>query len=233
MGTLSFSHNRGAKIDCQNSQGRTAVHYAAMMGHAAVLKELISAKANTAILDADGAHAIHFAAAYSRLNTLEIILEAKDAPVELEDKNGNTPLLYAVKKNSPDIVRSLIEKGRADPMLPCKNGIPIAIAIQNKQWGCVIHMLMAMPADKIKSHFLTLLNDRAIKQEIAQAFFHFVKKLPLDEEAQRVKNVLQQKNMLGVLLSTPDIPLLNISYFKKPAVIEEVKKFGMERKYIK
>lgn len=85
----------GTNPNDQDTDGRTALHEAAIINHVEMVRMLLAAKANPNIQDASGWTALHFAAREQNTDIGGLLLDA-GADVDREDRYGNTPLSNAV-----------------------------------------------------------------------------------------------------------------------------------------
>lgn len=60
--------------------------------------------------NADGQTALHLACRRGSVELVEAILEYKEANVDVLDKDGDPPLVFALASGSPECVRALINK---------------------------------------------------------------------------------------------------------------------------
>jgi TPR repeat protein len=71
---------------------------------------------------------IYEAAKDGDLTTVQALVTTNVAVVDARDADGNTPLLWAVKRDQPDVAKFLLSKG-ADPSITNKNGLsPLQMA---------------------------------------------------------------------------------------------------------
>lgn len=68
------------------------------------LSSLLEAK------NADGQTALHLACRRGSVELVEAILEYKEANVDVLDKDGDPPLVFALASGSPECVRALINR---------------------------------------------------------------------------------------------------------------------------
>lgn len=101
--------NHGANVDTKNNSGFTPVMHAVFEDNVKVLEMLIAVGAN---VDAGNDYTpLHVAASQSKnLKTLKLLIDA-GADLEVKDKNGKTPLNWAVKKENIDTINVLIDAG--------------------------------------------------------------------------------------------------------------------------
>lgn len=111
----------GARVDVRDSDGRTALHWAAEKGNSTMVSFLGEEGAKVGEEDGDGASALHLAAKAGDLRTVEVLVEDLHAELEAKDKGGLTPLMNAVINGDRKIVEFLL-KQRADVQAQSNNG---------------------------------------------------------------------------------------------------------------
>jgi ankyrin repeat protein len=79
--------------------GNTPLHLAAARGHAPLLLQLLSAKANIQAADADGNTALHLASRTWATNAVELLIRAR-ATLDVTNSAGQTPLRLAVESGT-------------------------------------------------------------------------------------------------------------------------------------
>ena len=77
-----------------NDEGKTALHFAAQMGHSEVMGVLLEAGADFKLVDDEGSTALHLAAWHCRPQCLKLLLEAGADP-DVVEMNGLTTLHVA------------------------------------------------------------------------------------------------------------------------------------------
>ncbi|BBN00251.1 E3 ubiquitin-protein ligase KEG [Marchantia polymorpha subsp. ruderalis] len=101
-----------------------------------------------ALLDSrnvDGQTALHMAAMRGYSEIVELILEYPEADVEVLDKDGDTPIVFAVASGTPECLKALIKKG-ADVNARLKDGMGPAVAhvcAFHGQPDCMRELLLA------------------------------------------------------------------------------------------
>lgn len=93
-------------------------------GEAQILRSLLSARADATIPDTNGATPLHYAAQMCgydgkndkasiklALDILNILLKHTKSTVEVEDKDGRQPLMWAASAGSEDAILALIKAG--------------------------------------------------------------------------------------------------------------------------
>jgi ankyrin repeat protein len=97
-------------VNARTSYGTTALEFAAVRGHRAVVEILISRDAHVHGKRKVGQSAISLAAEGGFKDIVEILLE-HGADIASVDRFDRTPLLLAARRGHTDIVRLLLEKG--------------------------------------------------------------------------------------------------------------------------
>ncbi|KAL6887036.1 hypothetical protein GGI43DRAFT_264528 [Trichoderma evansii] len=87
---------KGANIEAKDSDGRTALLWAAEKGHQATVKLLVEKGADIEAKDSDGLTPLSFAAENGHQATVELLVE-KGADIEAKDSDGRTPLSWAAE----------------------------------------------------------------------------------------------------------------------------------------
>ncbi len=100
-------------VNQTDSQGRTALSYAAELGNAGMAKELLDASASPDQRDRQGDAPLHWAANNGRVDVIKVLLAGR-AAVDVQDRQGITPLMSAIAHNQLGSVRALLAGG-ADP----------------------------------------------------------------------------------------------------------------------
>jgi len=89
----------------------TPMHVAAKGGHAAVIRQLVDAKADVNALTTTGASPLHFAAAAGSGESIAILLDAKAGVNAREPQWGQTPLMFAAGSGRTEAVKLLLARG--------------------------------------------------------------------------------------------------------------------------
>jgi ankyrin repeat protein len=87
-----------AKIDAQDSRGRSPLYRASAEGKEEALRLLLDKKANPNLKANDGSTPLNEAVTYNRLGAATLLLE-RGADVNLADANGNTALMIVAEGN--------------------------------------------------------------------------------------------------------------------------------------
>lgn len=103
---------KGAPVDLQDKEGRTALHLAAHTGQAYAVAALLDHKANTEIAETKGGMtALHLAVAQKHASVVQALLE-KGADPSPKEKNGYTPLFIAQNEGLKEIA-GILKKYKA------------------------------------------------------------------------------------------------------------------------
>ncbi|CAG8575033.1 13340_t:CDS:2, partial [Racocetra fulgida] len=115
------------KVNIADTNGKTALHWAAEYGHTTVVEILIKYKAEINCIDANGKTALHAAAENGHTTVIEILIKYK-TEANFADKNSKTALLLAAAKvNAVDI------NGKTALYLATENGhLNVVKALINK-----------------------------------------------------------------------------------------------------
>jgi ankyrin repeat protein len=96
-------------LDCRNDTGSCPLHIAVSgFGDLAMIKYLLELGADAGAKDADGMTALHFACKSHKLDTAKLLL-SWSAPINAQNKAGNTPLMLAVTADDGPIAKYLVE----------------------------------------------------------------------------------------------------------------------------
>lgn len=109
---------KGIDINFLNSAGESALMYAALKGHLALAKLLISKDAD---VNKTGWTPLHYAATNGHVDVIGLLLE-NHAFVDAGSPNGSTPLMLAAQYGSPQAVKLLLDEG-AQPTQKNQQGL--------------------------------------------------------------------------------------------------------------
>jgi cytohesin len=99
-------------IDAKNNLQRTALHLAALNGHAEVAEDLVGVAADSHAVDSIGETPLHYAAEYGHEAAMRA-LECSGADVDAAYKPGNRPLHLAASNDKSGAACELLESGAA------------------------------------------------------------------------------------------------------------------------
>jgi ankyrin repeat protein len=104
---------QGADVNGAHGDGRTALHWAAERGYAAVAEVLLEAGASPAAATRIGSHTpLHVAATYGRADVVRLLIEAR-ADVNVRTTTGAAPLHFAAASGNVAAVVLLLDAGAA------------------------------------------------------------------------------------------------------------------------
>jgi len=97
-------------LEAKDSKGISCLGYAVGANRIAVVKLLLSEKADPSACDSSGGTAVHYAAAYGRKELLECLIKG-GVSVNAKTTQGQTPLALATKNKQKDAIDLLKSKG--------------------------------------------------------------------------------------------------------------------------
>ena len=109
---------KGMNINFLNSADESALMYAALKGHLALAKLLISQDAD---VNKTGWTPLHYAATNGHVDLIQLLLD-NHAFVDAESPNGSTPLMMAAQYGTPQAVKLLLDEG-AEPLQKNEQGL--------------------------------------------------------------------------------------------------------------
>jgi ankyrin repeat protein len=109
---------KGINVNFLNSADESALMYAALKGHLAVAKLLISKDAD---VNKTGWTPLHYAATNGHVDVIQLLLD-NHAFVDAASPNGSTPLMLAAQYGTPQAVKLLLDEG-AEPLQKNEQGL--------------------------------------------------------------------------------------------------------------
>ncbi|KAF4454934.1 ankyrin repeat protein [Fusarium austroafricanum] len=140
--------------ECDALQRWTPFHWATYAGRDDSMRTLLQHGANPFVTTPMGRNSLHQAAESTRPAIVKIILDIPPDPglgwfdIDLQDIWGETPLHIAIYRQSPELVRRLLDKGaRRD--LPTKDGgyVPLHYAANLAPGECQNELVRLLSAD--------------------------------------------------------------------------------------
>lgn len=98
-------------VNIHNSNGQTALHYAASRNHPQITSLLLENGANVNAQDKYHATPLHRAASQGHEKVVGLLLNAPKIQIDLTDSSGCSPLHLAVDEDREDVAIRLVEKG--------------------------------------------------------------------------------------------------------------------------
>ncbi|KAK4080972.1 hypothetical protein Trihar35433_2077 [Trichoderma harzianum] len=112
---LKLLIRRKAEVNVADSQGRTALHIACGFSPIGCIKALVEAGANVDTKDKVGRLPIHIAAGIDSTDSTDVVTylldQCKDMDINVADQDGWTPLMWAARSGSADVITMLAERG--------------------------------------------------------------------------------------------------------------------------
>ena len=104
----------GADIHLSGKDQRSPLHLAAAAGHIDVVLELIQRGASLDMTENTHLYTpLHLAASNGYHSVVKLLIQ-KGAEVEMKDRHGDTALILAARHNRPQMIRILIDDGKAN-----------------------------------------------------------------------------------------------------------------------
>jgi hypothetical protein len=134
----------GSDINAKDQLECTPLHRAASKGHMEVLRLLLEQGANPYAVEYNGMAALHFASLHGHLPAVNLLLQRTD--VNVQDKDGYTPLFLATRSQNVQMIAVLISKG-ADVNMKNKLGnTPLHEAVRRANLA-IVKLLYSKGAD--------------------------------------------------------------------------------------
>ncbi|XP_078602181.1 uncharacterized protein LOC144876588 [Branchiostoma floridae x Branchiostoma japonicum] len=99
----AYLMSKGARLQMLDHEGDNALHWACFKGQAELVRLLIFSGFNPRQRDNYGQTPLHLACINGNLNIVKELVEEDDVEVDLEDKNGKTPLMLAIGRKHHSI----------------------------------------------------------------------------------------------------------------------------------
>ena len=125
--TVNVLLKYGADTKIQNTDGNTALHYAAMYASSEVVKNIVNAdKSSVNTANNEKMYPIHYAALENNVDALVTLVNEGNADVNIKASTDDTALHYAAAYGNIDSVMALVEKCNADKTLKDSEGYTAA-----------------------------------------------------------------------------------------------------------
>lgn len=143
-------------IDERDSQGRTALHYAAFMGHLSAATQLIEFGADIDAQADNKLTPLSMAVSSNKLSLARVLMEKGADPFGHYDKDGEFPLAIAIRNGDKDMVQLVLDHISDDRQLnywdeELKTPLDVAIEMGNPEMVDLLQSRGAMTsADKLE-----------------------------------------------------------------------------------
>ncbi|KAI5782441.1 ankyrin repeat-containing domain protein [Pyronema domesticum] len=111
LGAVNLLLDDGAEADLDRDDGCTPLYDAVVGDHLEMVKLLLERGADVNLKVGYGNRATLLAARFGRTEVLKVLLERDDVEIDSKNKDGWTPLSFAVYNARKDITERLLEKG--------------------------------------------------------------------------------------------------------------------------
>ncbi|XP_065335878.1 uncharacterized protein LOC135936833 [Cloeon dipterum] len=137
---------RNVEVNVQDTEGKTAMHYAAEKGKLNLVKLMHEKGANFALTDDDGMNTLHSATGYFEI--FIFLHEKNDALLKQRLKNGDTTLHCAIRSSyCTKLIKWLIEQCQIDLNSTNSGGeTPLLLACTMRRW-MIAKMLLEKSVD--------------------------------------------------------------------------------------
>lgn len=117
---------RALGVNAQNRAGESALHVASAVGSTVMVRILLDAGANVnATTEYERRTPLHLACLCDNVDVLELLLNCATCDLDAKDRNGNTPLHYAVKTADPKLVKLLVRYGASTQLRNFRGVTPL------------------------------------------------------------------------------------------------------------
>ncbi|XP_055690114.1 ankyrin repeat and sterile alpha motif domain-containing protein 1B-like [Lutzomyia longipalpis] len=141
------SLRRTPTTNVQDSNGYSALHYAALNGHTEVVQVLLIGEANPDIQDPRGSGPLHLAAWAGHQEVVKLLLSNKVRPAEpnLQTADLDTPLHCAAQHGHTGALTSLLAHGADPQIINARGETPFDLAAQYGRLQAVQMLIRAYP----------------------------------------------------------------------------------------
>jgi ankyrin repeat protein len=108
----NLSTAKRCHVNLADNLSRTALHWAAQLGRADFIQELIDGDVDVHAQDCNGATALHYAAAAgdtsNHQTSIQLLLQ-HGVNVDVKDETGATPLMWAASRGADFAIEKVLE----------------------------------------------------------------------------------------------------------------------------
>ena len=127
-----------ADVRYVSTEGRRAIHYAALAGDVEILKLILGAGSSANVVDSAGKTAIHYAVEKGDKPIVQYLLEKGSSTRCKTYTDGETPLHIAARLGNAEICRLILSRGGNINLKSRRDATPLHLAIKAKNFGIVM-----------------------------------------------------------------------------------------------
>ncbi len=155
---IKLLYDRGASIDAQNNEGRTALFFAVSSDSVEIANLLLRLEAKVNIRDHDGNFPIHLSVSHAKNIDMVELLYDYGADLDAQDHKGKTVLSLATaydakdkkdEEDMQDIISFLLAKNASSNIRDHDGNFPIHLAIEQMRHPVIIEKLLIANKDNI------------------------------------------------------------------------------------
>ena len=172
-----------ATIDLRDSEGVTALHWAAYTGNADAVRSLLKHGASTSITDNNCRSALHMATQSDTPRVLELLIQQTDIDLRVKDCRGLTPLFWAAAKDNLDAVNKL-KLAESNSFLSCDT------LMTDTQGRSLIHWAAISPYGTLCLESLITSDNCSLQDTLGWTPLHYTALTGSQKSCQVLLNVL-------------------------------------------
>jgi len=132
QGIIPKINEYGVNVDYADEEGKTALHWASSIGDTEIISALLDAGANVEKQDLQGYTALTAAVFTGQAKAAELLIEKGKSTIDAANRDGMTPLHWAIVEKQFDCVDLLIKKGASLELKNNKGQTPMEIVARLK-----------------------------------------------------------------------------------------------------
>ena len=137
-------------MNTRESDSKTLLHKAASLGESEIVKTLLDAGADPALLDKELRTPLYLAAEKGHVDVCQMFIKNDKVDINAASKSGKSPLYAAAERGHVQTVRFLLENGANPRQETCRNKIPLYVGAENQNIG-VVRELLPYTVEQVKS----------------------------------------------------------------------------------
>ncbi|EAW18104.1 ankyrin repeat domain-containing protein [Aspergillus fischeri NRRL 181] len=112
---IRFLLNRGVDGNARTVEnGDTAMHFAALAGHVALVEYLLGIGVEADVVNNAGHTPLHWTAGRGHAGVVRMLLMTEEVDVNLQDRLGRAPLIWAAARGFDNVVKELLQREEID-----------------------------------------------------------------------------------------------------------------------